>query len=415
MKIFCEQLPKFIKMTGSVKVYIKRHIFNIGQRLCEIVKRMGIGINGHGILFVAESQLMVSYLKEIWQRLQDDDRLRLRVTFDNEIDPQIIADVIVSFQNSGNKIRRIHYWAAMLWPWDLIVFADCTTAWKLFHKTSRKLKIEHGINAGKLSRSGKQTDWAEWLWKNDGTPAFDMIFVTSVKNKILGEGRCPAYRGKIACVGNLRFDNLLEACRKHSKIKKELCIIEGKKVILVVSSWGPSSLLHTFGRQLYRECSNLADKYHFIITAHPNNYDRDKTWIDLLQQQSRWGATVLRSSEDYTDFMAVADVLVTDFTSMSLYFVPLIRPIVSIPIPKDLGEQGSAMYRMESIATRISSPERLKDALETAISSGIQEKHKLFADELVSYQGRAWIEMKKWIYKLLLLNESESISVQTKK
>ncbi|MBN2589420.1 MAG: CDP-glycerol glycerophosphotransferase family protein [Sedimentisphaerales bacterium] len=389
---------------------IKHLILIFGRWLAKIAKRICVGSSHRQVLFVGESQLMVAYLKEVWQRLKDDDRLSLRVAFDCDIDPHVIAKEMRQFEVTGNKIRRVHYWLAMIWPWDMIVFADCTKAWIAFSNVSKKLWIPHGITAGKLSRrSGKIIEWDEWLWKKDKTPAFDMIFVINEKSKIDLERECPAYVGRIACVGDLRFDNLLEVCKKREKIKKYLDIPQDRKIVLCISSWGPKSLLHTVGTQLYQECSNLSDKYHFIITAHPNNYDRDKSWIDVVQKHKSWGATVLEPNEDYVSSLSIADVLITDFTSLSLYFVPLLRPIISIPIPLDVGAPGSNMYKMESISTRLESPGKLRDALEIALSSEISDQHRAFAKELVAHQGEAWIEMRKRIYELLSLSEQESI------
>ncbi|MBN1972655.1 MAG: CDP-glycerol glycerophosphotransferase family protein [Sedimentisphaerales bacterium] len=393
-----------INMTGSSVINTRHFILVLGRWLCGIAKQLGIGSRRRDILFVAESRLMISYLKEVWQCLKDDDRLCLRVAFDNEIDPKVIVHTTASF---GNGIRCIHYWAAMIWPWDLIVFADCTTAWKSFSEMSAKLKIQHGLQAGKLSRNGKDVYWGEWLFKDDQTPAFDKIFVSSDREKIYVETVSPEYRDRIDCVGDIRFDNLIEACRKQNQIKKELNIPEGKKVVLVVSSWGPNSLLHTIGKQLYEECLRLADVYHFIISAHPNNYDRDRQWMDVIQQQMSWGATIVQPTDDWVRFMAVADILVTDYTSMSLYFVPLLRPIVSIPIPVNIGSNNAAMYKMESIAARLQSPDKLREVLGAAFSFEIGTGHKEFAGELVSCKGQARFNVRREIYELLSLNETE--------
>lgn len=392
------------KIIGNFIRYLKLLILTICRTLCEILKSIGLGSSQKQVLFVGESQLMVSYLKEIWQRL-NDDRLSLNVTFDTEIDSKVIIAETAVFAASPKRIRRVSYRFAMIWPWDLIVFADCTTAWKSFSGKLKKLKVDHGINAGKLSRNGGGRQWSEWLVKKNKTPAFDMIFTPDENMKTNGEMKCPFYRGRIAAVGNLRFDNLLEACQNRKQIKKEFGFHEGKKVVLCISSWGPKSLLHTVGEQLYLECSKLADKYYFILTAHPNNYDRDKTWIDVMQKQKCWGAEVLSPNEDYVNSLSIADVLITDFTSLSLYFVPLLRPVISIPISPDFGVPGSNMYKMESIATRLERPYKLKDALETAFSSEISDENRAFAKELVSHRGRAWIEMRKRIYELLSFSE----------
>jgi len=358
------------------------------------------------VLFVVQGQLMLSYLKEIWQRLQDDDRLCIRVAFDADIDPEVIAATLTSFDASGNRVRRANYWAAMIWPWDLIVFADGTTTWKSFCRTSRKLRVRHGPPAGRLSRFKQDVAWGEWLYRKDGTSAFDLVFVPSEGAKTNGESKCPTYRGRIACVGDLRFDRLLAACREQSRLRKEIGIAEGKRVVLVVSSWGPNCLLQTVGNQLYDACSRLASQFHFILTAHPNNFRRGSDWGRIVEQQAQWGATIVRPNDDWTDFMAVSDALITDYTSMSLYFAALLRPVISIPIAPDIGCPGATMYRMASVATQLQSPDRLKEALEAAFRSEIGEDQRALAKELFSCQGHSWVEMYKQICGLLSLAAS---------
>ncbi len=146
-----------------------------------------------------------------------------------------------------------------------------------------------------------------------------------------------------------------------------------------------------------------------MISIHPNNYDlqrsRGRDFTAAVKKQRQLGTTVVGPTEDWVKYLAAADILVTDFTSLSLYFVPLRRPIVCVPLAETLGRPDGLMYAVERIASPLTAPENLADALAKARQLDISQEHRQLAEQIFSHRRNSWAQMSRHIYNLLDLPE----------
>lgn len=360
------------------------------------------------ILFVVPNVLIFAYFKLLFEKLKNEQNMHISFCFDKDIPNNLIKKMTAELEPES-RVHVVSYRFAMLFRWSLIFFADITQAHKSFNVKSKKIRIEHGLQSGKIDKNGDDVLYSKGLLNNNGEIAYDAIFSSS--KRILLESideKLPGFTDKAKLTGCLRMDSLLEKNKLRNKIRKNLKVPANKKVVFITSSWGDDSLIARCGTEFYNNLTKLSKTYHFVVTVHPHNYKklhhRGTVTDNTFKQLKIAGGIVLAPEEDWVPFLACSDLLVTDHTSLSLYFVALKRPIICLKLPFGLGVENAEMYRMQNISISISGEKELKEALEVALSSKVSREHLFLAEDICSNQGEAWKYIRSEVHKVLEKN-----------
>ncbi|WP_075876723.1 CDP-glycerol glycerophosphotransferase family protein [Merdibacter massiliensis] len=198
-----------------------------------------------------------------------------------------------------------------------------------WHGTPLK-KLAHDIDVSgdaKFYRSGLSSDEMKSTYDDDVKKYDYMIapnsFCTKVFQSAFGIDKC-----RLIETGYPRNDILINAdeCLKNS-IKKKLNIPESKKVILYAPTWRDNSFTnagYTFELQadFFKWKKYLNDEYVVLFKPHYliiNHYAADKRLEGFLYN--------IDADAEISELYLIADVLITDYSSVFFDFAILKRPI----------------------------------------------------------------------------------------
>lgn len=137
------------------------------------------------------------------------------------------------------------------------------------------------------------------------------------------------YEGEILEIGSPRNDMLITGDREliTDRVRRTLRLPAGKKVILYAPTWRDDEF---YGRGRYKFTLHLdipqfprelQEEYVLLVRRHPNAVD------DLLGEDSDFLFDV-SSYPDVRDLLVATDVLITDYSTISLDFVNTGRPVL---------------------------------------------------------------------------------------
>jgi len=352
------------------------------------------------ILLVCSSVVMAEYLAEIWEILQPDPCLRFWVLPPHEEerrDAHLQVRRLLPLRQAGK------HWVRLM-KWDLMIVAD--HAWKrLVHRRRcPTLRISHGV-------PGKRVDGELYAF---GTGAYDeqrrlrytRMFVSSDHVRNLAVAADPALGDIVAVVGIPGDDKTLAHLPRRREYREQFGFSPSDVVVFVMSTWGPDNLFNRMGDKILEETRRLRKEFRFILTTHPHEYrpaaPGQRVWGEHLRSQRAHGFVVREPSESWIPYMVACDVILTDHTALALHGVPLRRPVVVVPIPDEVLEQGGPIWRLREISPMIKEDASdLRDCLWSAKNNYPFDRLEQLARELNSYPGNAAGRIREEVYKLL--------------
>lgn len=352
------------------------------------------------ILFVVENELMLKYACLIYDRLLKDGRLRL--WFCMVYQERFHDKQKVKRQFSG---KIVSYSIAKRIKWDLIFYPNHAP---YFRAESPKIYIGHGIGFGKEIK-GEDYLFGSKSLDEYGEVLYQKMFRHSdyIKSKI--KKHYPQFDSHVKVVGSLLSDRIMSMTGNKEELYKATNLDLAKKTIFIASTWGPTALIQSQGEALVRQIPKLLNEYNVIMSIHPNNFNTvHYKGVDLAQLLSpikdRKNLYILKQEEMGDAFLSLADLMITDFTSLGLYFPPLKRPVIFYDNPAMSGNLPSLMCEMKKVAHVVRDLSTLKDDIKKAFLSFDADQMEEFAGKIFSYQGGAWQRTEEEIYESLQLD-----------
>ena len=293
----------------------------------------------------------------------------------------------------GLKIPLISLPQALCTPWDIIVFADHNnTRW--FHPDIPKISYGHGLTSGKTHGPGGSWHFGQNALDNHGHPLYDIMFIESTHFKNITLGENPALEGTLAVVGSLMADKLLALDQQRNDIRKKLGIGSKKPVFVIFSTWGPSSLLHRFGLAVLDQLPDLAQQYHIFLIIHPlNDQDDFPNKLALLERLKEYKdsglAIRIEPDESWVPYLITADIVLTDHTSLSLYYTLLERPLFFVPLGTKAITHESLIWEFYKLQEPYTPDISLTEQLQQVIRNFSIEKHRAAVNLLLDERGNA--------------------------
>lgn len=339
----------------------------------------------------------------MWHLLSEDPRLRFRL-------------LVLCSDTRQEALEHIYKtlplkevgtpWAAVF-RWDLAILADhegrgIVDAWRC-----PVLRVQHGIPGKRVS--GEVYAFGRDARDARGSIRYTRIFVSSTSLKDLAVSIDPSYEDAIAVVGSLGDDRLLAENTRREEYRERLGLQPDDIAVLVMSTYGPTSLFHRVGDALLAEALRLQDQFRFILSAHPAEYrprgPGERVWGEFVESQAEHGFLVRRPSESWVPYVIVCDIVLTDHTSVSVHGAILGRPLVFVPIAEGAVEPGSVIQQLRDISPVIQEDSSdLRDALFEALNSYPFDKMRDLVDRMNSCPGQAASRMRQEAYALLGLD-----------
>ena len=353
------------------------------------------------ILLVGTSEITVDFLLEMDEILKDfgDKQTFMLVSKRSQKFAQ------TKLLNYPKKITLISLIPALCLPWGLIVFADHNNVvW--FHPDIPKIYYSHGLEAGKSYGRGGNYAYGQNSLSKGGDLVYDLMFVDNSYNRDIFLRDNPALEGKLAVIGNLMADKLVELNQKREVIRRDLSIQEDDQILVVFSTWGPHSLIQRFGKVVLDELPKITHRYKIYIFVHPLNDGAafvDRSIIfELLEDYKRRGiAERVDPKKRSLPYLVAADIVLTDHSSLSLYYALLGRPFLFVPFVDGCLMKEALNWKFYELQEKYNPNLPLSDQLDWAIKNFPAEEHEKLARLVVDERGQARQRIRDEIAKFL--------------
>ncbi|MCK5580785.1 MAG: CDP-glycerol glycerophosphotransferase family protein [Candidatus Omnitrophica bacterium] len=299
---------------------------------------------------------------------------------------------------------RIPYSIARKLKWDLIIFPDHGP---YFREECPKIYVSHGISSGKQIGGGHYI-YGKGSKDSHGNMLYEKIFMHSNLIKEQVRAHYPEFYDCVKIVGSLTADELLEKSRNFNREEEllKLNLDPSKKTIMIASSWGPYCLIQNQGEELIEQINRLQDEFNIILSIHLHNFHVENHYEGknikvLLERLKKINVYIPVPKESTHLLLSYADVMVTDMTSLGLYYPLLRRPVIFYDNPNIQYSLSGFIPAMREIAYRISDVSNLSFDIVKALEEFNLVVMEKLSERIFSYQGQARERFLEEIYESL--------------
>jgi hypothetical protein len=212
----------------------------------------------------------------------------------------------------------------------------------------------------------------------------------------------------VACVaGDPCHDVLVASLDRRSSYQVTLGAGDGRKLVVVTSTWGARSLLGSRPDLWPRLRAELPEEEFQVVTLlHPN------VWHGHGEMQVRsWlaGCRLVPPEADWRGVLAAADWVIGDHGSVTAYGTAAGVPVLLGGFSDDDVNPDSAQARLGGLAPRISGRGSLRRQLLRAAEDFSPELHRPVIERITSEPGRFNRNMRGLIYRLLRLRQPATV------
>ena len=350
------------------------------------------------ILFEAASPLSMAVFKPVYEQLAKDPHLEFSFTTADHawgaeriFHDASIAEPILT----GEEVR----WK----KFDLYINTDFwNTTW--LPRRTRRVHLFHGV-AGKYELDAP-TSIAPLV------ATFDrLMFANLDRLKRYAEaGLVDPESPRAALVGYPKVDCLVDGSLDRRQILARLGIDGRAPTVLYAPTWSPHSSLNTAGEDIVRALAQL--DVNVVVKLHDRSLDLTERgaggidWRKRFERLCQDHRITLAEGADASPYLYIADLLVTDHSSVGFEFMLLDRPIVVMDAPDLLrhgrvNRQKAALLR--DAAYLVQNPSSLSATVLAALANPGQHsvRRKAISSELFYRPGGATARAVQCIYQLL--------------
>lgn len=347
---------------------------------------------------LVNSRTPVNYMcaAPIYLAMKDDRRVRFYFT--STEDPKGMPEI---YREADPSIQMISPQRASLMRFDAYLASDFL--WGRLPRGTCRIQMFHGV-AGKYNfdvPDNSVSTWDRFFFINERRQS--NYFASGV----LKPGS-PAAR----LVGMPKVDALANGALKRDEVLGSLGIDPQRQVIIYAPTWSPYSSLNAMGEDLVRQL--VAAGYAVIVKLHDRSrdprhrYSGGVNWPALIEPIVRAGGGVLATGSDSGPYLAAADLMITDHSSIGFEFMLLDRPVIRIEMPELIA---NAFIHPDYVTLLANASTTTRDVAETVSAAAANfsnpgEKaaaRKAAADELYYQPGTATDRAVREVYEVIEL------------
>lgn len=206
---------------------------------------------------------------------------------------------------------------------------------------------------------------------------FDKLFLIGpyMKRRFLETGILAPDDPRIEEVGMPKLDALVNGAHDREQVLRSLGLDPSNRTVLFAPTWIEGGCLDTQGHAILRALGKLP--LNVIVKLHDNSFDPRKQRFDWAKEipPLLTRRMVLATGANSNPYLAAADVLVSDASSVANEFLLLDRPLVFFRLPH-LESQWPSTDR-ETWGTRTGVAIDRADELERAILDSLDDPGRL--------------------------------------
>jgi len=341
----------------------------------------------------------------VYRRMIGDPRVKFYFTTDRDASRE--ADV---YSEAEDGVTVISASQAKFMKFDACLAADFI--WMSLPRGTRRVQMFHGV-AGKYTNVYDTPEQSARGW--------DRLFFINQRRlrNFVRSGALDANSTAARLVGMPKVDCLVDGSVSRNAVLERLGIDPDRQTVLYAPTWSAHSSLVTMGAQLVEGL--VAAGYAVIVKLHDRSHDPQHAnsggvnWVARLGPLLRDSGGHLAMSSDSCPFLAAADLMITDHSSVGFEYLLLDRPLVRIEVPTLL-EQANVNPEYVELLAEASLTARTASEAMCAVEHGLADPaqksqvRKTIATELFHSPGSATSRAVKELYDLLDLEVPESSS-----
>jgi CDP-glycerol glycerophosphotransferase (TagB/SpsB family) len=210
-----------------------------------------------------------------------------------------------------------------------------------------------------------------------------------------------------------KLDCLVNDSLMRDSVLSELGLDPARQTVLYAPTWSPYSSVNALGVELVERLSEAG--YTVIVKLHDRSRDLQYVhsggvdWGERLRPVLQKYGGHLAQNGDACPYLAAADTLITDHSSVGFEYLLLDRPVVRIEMPEliaktDIHEDYVRM--LEDVSTSVVSAAQAVKAVEQGLASpqARSENRRRVAQELFHQPGTATARAVRELYEVIELN-----------
>jgi hypothetical protein len=219
---------------------------------------------------------------------------------------------------------------------------------------------------------------------------------------------CPEALSVATVVGDPCVDRITSSLPRRQELRRALGVSGGQQLVVVSSTWGPSS---TFGRWevlLPRLLGELADhRFRVAVLTHPNVWAGHGIWQvrSWLAECYRRGVAVVPPEQEWEALVIAADVIIGDHGSLTAYGALAGAAIVLTYAGQREVVEGSPAALVAAEAPVLSPMLPLEEQLRYVVQEHRPDRYAAVAASLTSEPGCFHRRMRSLMYRMLGLGE----------
>jgi CDP-glycerol glycerophosphotransferase (TagB/SpsB family) len=375
---------------------VMTRVFRAARRLERAVDHWGAP---RRVLIEVRSPMNLEVLRPIWSALADDSRVALTFTAEED------AWVRPLLEAAGLAGRMVTQTRATWRRFDLAFNADPWNALPL-KRCWKRANFFHGV-AGKYD-----LDDAQAIGEKVDFGIYNCVMFANEDRlrRYVDAGIVPASRA--ALIGFPKVDDLVNGRWTAAAVRKELGLDPSAETVLYAPTFSPASSLHVAGERiidaLLATGRNVIVKLHERSTVPHPRYTDGVDWLARLARFQTQPRYVYATGAHVGPYLAAADVLVTDHSTVGFEFALLDRPIIVFDVPDLLHFariNPDKWRQLRGMADVVRRPEDLAGALSTALAAPSRQSpaRRAATRALFAHAGHATQRALQVVYELLEL------------
>ncbi|TDC08277.1 hypothetical protein E1267_10995 [Nonomuraea longispora] len=305
-------------------------------------------------------------------------------------------------------------------PWHLAIrerfdLAICAAYGGIENLHAPLVVIPHGAGYTKLvsRRSGGGAVAARGVYGlsaqelvRDGTVIPSAIVLAHEAERLRLARSCPEAVAVAEVVGDASHDRLVASSPRRRAYRHALRVPAEQELVVVTSTWGPSSLFGMHPGLLRRMLSELPrDRYRVAALLHPNIWFghgvwQIRTWLaDCLRE----GLELVPPEADWRGVLVAADHVVGDHGSAAVYATVSGASVLLVGDAGDDVDSASAGGLLASTTPRMRLDQPLPAQLRRAAATHHPGRHAAVVARLTSTPGHFDRNMRRLMYRLMRL------------
>ncbi|MFQ5777486.1 MAG: CDP-glycerol glycerophosphotransferase family protein [Terriglobia bacterium] len=311
--------------------------------------------NGHKrVLFHAVLPHHFVFFRPVYERLQADPRLDWYWS-SNLLGWRLKRHVLDLFPVKGKKLSSL---AAAPRAYDLLL-SPVYLKFDVAPRARQRVQVFHGVAITNCFLKSAINDYDR----------FFMIGPYMVR-RFAQKGLLREDDPRIEMIGMPKLDALVDGTLDPAALKQQLALDPALPVVLYAPS-GTHSSISTHGLEAIEHLRAL--RVNLLIKLHDKSLDFRRTFSDWLSRVKKLQGAQVHVIEDFdiVPYLALADVLVSDFSSAANEFLLRDRPIIFIDTPEKYElnkERWDTEVWGQKVGVRVRSVEELVAALEDALA-----------------------------------------------